>query len=156
MAADDTATLWEEVDILEATIDDMNPQWFHFLRERLFSAGALDMEVTATMMKKERVGHALKVLCPPHCSSMLVELIFQHTTTLGLRCRREKRAVLQRDFVSVETAYGAIAIKRAFWKDKVINVQPEYEDCVQQARHHATSLKEVYQAALVEYYKIFS
>ncbi|KAB2953915.1 LarC family nickel insertion protein [Heliorestis acidaminivorans] len=145
-------TTWEEIYVIEATIDDMNPQWFRFLRKKLFSAGALDVQLTSTMMKKERVGQSLKILVPLEQRDKLVSLIFQHSTTIGLRCRREKRIVLKRDFFIVDTPYGPIAMKRAFWQGEVINVQPEYDDCVKAAHSCDVSIKEVYQRALSAYY----
>ncbi|MBC9785823.1 nickel pincer cofactor biosynthesis protein LarC [Heliobacterium chlorum] len=141
----------DRVEVLETTIDDMNPQWIAPLMDKLFEAGALDVQVSSVMMKKGRLGQHLTVLCPPERRTALMETLFTHSTTLGVRCRREQRFCLSRDWVTVITQYGDIRIKRGKIGEQVINIQPEYEECLAAAKEHERSLKEIYQHALAEY-----
>lgn len=144
---------WEDIDVLETSVDDMNPQWISRLMSRLLSAGALDVQVTSTMMKKERLGHHLTILCSPTHRLPLMEILFAETTTLGIRCRREQRACLSRDWVKLGTCFGDIRIKRGFLGERIINIQPEYEDCLTAALEHKLPVKEIYQRVLTEYHK---
>ncbi|MDD2421785.1 MAG: nickel pincer cofactor biosynthesis protein LarC [Heliobacteriaceae bacterium] len=139
---------WETIAVLEATVDDMNPQWFAPLTEQLFAAGALDVRITATLMKKGRPGHHLTVLCPPVRQAAVLATLFAGSTTLGIRCHREARAVLRREVFTIPTRYGPIQVKRGIAGNKVLNLQPEYEDCLRAAREHNIPVKTIYQHVL--------
>ncbi|MCX5800271.1 MAG: nickel pincer cofactor biosynthesis protein LarC [Candidatus Eisenbacteria bacterium] len=133
------------VQVLETTIDDMNPQLYEFLRERLLELGALDVFLTAVHMKKGRPGVLVTVLCEPGLSTKLGEEILRQTTTLGLRLSTQTRMELARDVEEVSTAYGTIRMKvPAAYPDRA---SPEYDDCYRAARTHGVPLIAVHEAA---------
>jgi uncharacterized protein (DUF111 family) len=104
-------------------------------------------------MKKNRPGLLVTVLCAPESSDALAELLFEQTTTIGLRIYEARRKVLEREFVSVETPYGEVRGKVAKREGKVLNVAPEYEDCQRLAAEKSVPLKEVILAAHLAYMK---
>jgi pyridinium-3,5-bisthiocarboxylic acid mononucleotide nickel chelatase len=133
------------VQVLETTIDDMNPQVYEFLREKLFEMGALDVFLTAVQMKKGRPGILVTVLCEPGFSTKLGEEILTQTTTLGLRISTQTRMELAREIQEVSTAYGPIRIKfPAAFPERG---HPEYDDCHKAARACGVPLIAVYEAA---------
>jgi hypothetical protein len=103
-------------------------------------------------MKKGRLGTLLTVLARPEDAPALEALLFRETTTLGVRRRSEQRTILDRSFVTVETAYGKIRVKVAGRDNATLNAMPEYEDCRRAAREHAVPLKSVMEAAMVVYF----
>ncbi len=140
--------------VIEANIDDLNPQVFGHLMEKLLAAGALDLFYTPVQMKKNRPGVLVTLLCQPQDRERMTEIIFRETTTLGLRYRNEQREILRREFVTVETEYGPIRIKVARSKDgRVMNHSPEFEDCRAAAEQHQVGLREVQLAAFRAYLK---
>jgi uncharacterized protein (TIGR00299 family) protein len=141
----------EEIAILEANVDDMTPQVFGYVMERLLVAGALDVFGTAVQMKKNRPGVLLTVLCRPENAAQLQYLIFAETTTLGVRMRQETRAVLARRHVSVHTKWGEVRMKLANLNGSVSNYAPEYEDCRRIAEQEHVPLKAVMQEAIRVY-----
>ncbi len=144
--ADDTPAT---VTVIEANIDDLSAQVFGHLMERALGAGALDLFYTPVQMKKNRPGVLLTLLCAPPDRERMTELIFRETTTLGVRYRHEQREILQREFVSVETRFGAVRIKLARARDgRVLNVSAEFEACRAAAEQHQVALREVQLAAL--------
>jgi len=145
------STPTEEITILEANIDDMNPQVFGYVMERALEQGALDAFGTAVQMKKNRPGMLLTVLCRPEDSQKLQKLIFAETTTLGVRIRREARAVLTRRHVNVQTRWGAVRMKLAGLNGDISNYAPEYEDCRRIAEAQHVPLKTVMQEAVKIY-----
>jgi len=144
--AEETAT--DQVAVLEADIDDMNPEFFGRCFERLREAGALDYFVTPVVMKKGRPGHLLTVLAPPERASIVAGVIFEETTTIGVRLRHQQRLCLPRRMLAVQTAYGEIRIKVAYRGERVVQFAPEYEDCLAAAKEHSTPVKQVYAAAV--------
>lgn len=142
----------EEIMVLEANLDDMNPQVFGYVMERALAAGALDVFATPVQMKKNRPATLLTVLCRPEQGAQLRELIFRETTTLGMRERREARTTLERRHVSVRTKWGEVRMKLANLNGSgVINYAPEYEDCRRIAEQHKVPLKTVMQEAIRAY-----
>jgi hypothetical protein len=150
------AALQETIVTLETQIDDLNPQAMGYLFERLFAVGALDVFTQAIGMKKSRPGILLTVICPPHQTAACEQVIFQETTTLGIRQAHQSRSALQRDWQLVHTPYGAIAVKVARLADRIVNVQPEYEDCAAIARQHHLPWREVHQLALQTWQQRYS
>ncbi|MHB1461427.1 MAG: nickel pincer cofactor biosynthesis protein LarC [Armatimonadota bacterium] len=142
-----------EVTVLEANIDDLNPQVYEVVMERLFTAGALDVYMTPIQMKKSRPATLLSVICAPSDIDKLSEIIFTETSTLGIRIDQRERLCLQREIVTVGTKYGAVRLKLAKRSGEVVNVQPEYEDCKSAATSHGVPVKLVQALALAEYYK---
>jgi uncharacterized protein (TIGR00299 family) protein len=144
----------ETVTVLEANLDDMNPQVFGYLMHRLLDAGALDAFSTAVQMKKNRPGTLLTVLAKPANADELSQIIFAETTTLGVRRRDESREVLARKFVTVSTRFGDVRMKLASLNGSVSHYAPEYEDCRRIAAEQRVPLKVVMQEAVQEYLKI--
>src|ERR1700688_45210 len=140
-------TASDMITVLEANIDDLNPQVFGYVMDRLFDEGALDAFGVPVQMKKNRPGTLLTVLCKPDDASKLTRLIFVETTTLGVRRREESRRTLARRWENVETQWGAVRIKIASMNGTVTNYAPEYEDCRQIAREHHVPLKLVMREA---------
>src|SRR6516164_6740385 len=135
------------VTVIEANVDDMSPQLYGYLVERALDAGALDITCTSIQMKKNRPGLEISVLCAPERAEALAELLFEETTTIGLRIHEVGRRVLEREMVNVETPYGTVRVKIAKRAGKVINVAPEYEDCQRLAVEKSVPLKDVILAA---------
>jgi pyridinium-3,5-bisthiocarboxylic acid mononucleotide nickel chelatase len=137
--------------VLEANLDDLNPQVFGYVMDRLFEEGALDAFGVPVQMKKSRPGTLLTVLCKPEDAGKLTQLIFSETTTLGVRRREEARQTLARRWEKVQTAWGEVRIKIASMNGTVTNYAPEYEDCRQLAARHKVPLKTVMQEAARAY-----
>lgn len=137
----------ETLTLLEANIDDLNPEFYGHLMERLFAAGALDVYLTPVQMKKNRPGVLLSVACRPAQAEALAALVFAETTTIGLRRQEVQRWALARERVEVETPYGSVGAKVARLGGKVMSASPEYEDCHRLALERGVPLKEVYAAA---------
>jgi len=144
-------TASETVTVLEANLDDLNPQVFGYVMDRLLEEGALDVFGMPVQMKKNRPGTLLTVLCRPEDASKLTQLIFTETTTLGVRRRDEVRQTLARRWENVRTQWGEVRIKIASMNGTVTNYAPEYEDCRRIATEHHVPLKTVMQEAAREY-----
>jgi pyridinium-3,5-bisthiocarboxylic acid mononucleotide nickel chelatase len=144
-------TASETITVLEANLDDLNPQVFGYVMDRLLEEGALDAFGMPVQMKKNRPGTLLTVLCKPEDAAKLTHLIFTETTTLGVRRRDEVRQTLARRWESVRTQWGEVRIKIASMNGTVTNYAPEYEDCRRIASEHHVPLKTVMQEASREY-----
>jgi uncharacterized protein (TIGR00299 family) protein len=144
-------TLQETISVLEANLDDMNPQVFGYVMDRLLEEGALDVFGLPVQMKKNRPGMLLTVLCRREDAPKLTDLIFQETTTLGVREREENRRVLARKWIMVGTRWGNIRLKVASMNGTVTNYAPEYEDCRKIAAENRVPLKSVMQEAMQAY-----
>lgn len=142
LAADDDPAR-DTITVIETNIDDMNPQFYESVFEKLFANGALDVFMTNIMMKKSRPAIQLTVLCTPEKEPQLTQLIFEETTTIGLRIRQEARRKLQREVREIETEFGKIKFKVSLLDGKILNHSPEYEDCKKIAQEHGLSVKEV-------------
>jgi len=132
----------ETLVVLETNIDDMNPQQYEHVMERLFEAGALDVNLAPLQMKKNRPATLLSVLCRPQTADLALEIILRETTTLGVRRYPVERFSLPRSIEITETSYGPIRVKRAEWGD-IRRIVPEYEDCKRAAREHHVPLEQV-------------
>jgi uncharacterized protein (TIGR00299 family) protein len=141
----------ETISVFEANLDDLNPQVFGYVMDRLLEEGALDAFGVPVQMKKNRPGMLLTVLCKPEDAARLTHLIFTETTTLGVRRREEKRQVLARKWISVPTRWGEVRLKIASMNGTVTNYAPEYEDCRRIAAEHHVPLKQVMQEAVQGY-----
>jgi uncharacterized protein (TIGR00299 family) protein len=147
-AAPAGATVQEEIVVLEANLDDLNPQVIGYTAERLLSAGALDVFTTAVQMKKGRPGTLLTLLARPENESELRDIIFAETSTLGVRSRREGRCALGRRHEAVGTRWGEVRIKIASMNGVESQAAPEYEDCRRIAADRHLPLKTVIEEAL--------
>jgi hypothetical protein len=141
----------EVVSVIEANVDDMSPQLYGFFVDQALAGGALDVTCTPIQMKKNRPGVLVSVLCTPETSDALAKMLFEQTTTIGVRIYEARRKVLERELLSVETPYGAVKIKVARCNGKVLNVAPEYEDCQRLAKENGVPLKQVIIAAQASY-----
>jgi uncharacterized protein (TIGR00299 family) protein len=144
-------TASETLAVLEANLDDLNPQVFGYVMDRLLEEGALDAFGIPVQMKKNRPGTLLTVLCKPEDASKLTHLIFIETTTLGVRRRDEVRQTLARRWEKVRTEWGEVRIKIASMNGTITNYAPEYEDCRRIAAEHHVPLKTVIQEATRAY-----
>jgi hypothetical protein len=144
-------TASETITVLEANLDDLNPQVFGYVMDRLLEEGALDAFGMPVQMKKSRPGTLLTVLCKPEDANKLAQLIFTETTTLGVRRRDEMRQTLARWWQKVDTAWGEVRIKVASMNGTVTNYAPEYEDCRRIAAEHHVPLKQVMGEAVEAY-----
>jgi uncharacterized protein (DUF111 family) len=141
----------EGIWVLEADVDDMNPEILPYLNQLLLKEGALDAALIPIQMKKGRPGFTIRVLCADAQRERLAKLIQQESTTLGVRMHRVERVTLPREEREVKTKYGPIKVKVAFNREgKVINLMPEYESCRQAAEKQKVPLKEVYQEAITK------
>lgn len=137
-----------EIAVLEANVDDMNPEFYGYLVERALALGALDIFSCPVQMKKNRPGLWITVLAPLAETDRLTALLLAETTTLGVRAHRAQRTVLERELIPVETRYGVIRVKSGGGD---ANAAPEYEDCREAALRAGVPLKRVYQEALRVY-----
>jgi pyridinium-3,5-bisthiocarboxylic acid mononucleotide nickel chelatase len=144
-------TASETITVIEANLDDLNPQVFGYVMDRLLEEGALDAFGIPVQMKKNRPGTLLTVLCKPEDANKLTQLLFSETTTLGIRRRDEMRLTLARRWESVDTPWGEVRIKIASMNGTVTNYAPEYEDCRRIAAEHHVALKTVIQEAARAY-----
>jgi uncharacterized protein (TIGR00299 family) protein len=142
---------FDEIEVIEANIDDTTPQNFAYVTDRLIAAGALDVSTSPILMKKGRSGQLLQVLAPINRVDDLCRIVFEETTTIGLRRYTARRTALERELVEVTTPYGSIQVKVSKLDGRVVNFVPEYEDCARIAREHKVALKEVQSLAVKEY-----
>lgn len=136
------------LNLLETNIDDMNPEFYGHVLEGLFSLGVLDANLTPVQMKKNRPGVMLQVLVEPALQSLVLDLIFRETTTLGVRVQDVKRVELSRKIEVLETPYGPCQVKRVFLPDGTQRLIPEYETCRRLAKAHRRPVREVYEEVL--------
>jgi len=141
----------EEISIIEANLDDMNPQIYGYFLEKALGAGALDVYTTPVQMKKNRPGTLVTVLCKPEDTNALMSLIFAETTTLGARTYRAQRRVLPREWVKVATEFGDVRIKVSRMNGSVLHVAPEFEDCRRVAEEKNVPLQRVIAEAIRKY-----
>lgn len=142
----------DRVTVIECEIDDMNPQIFGVVMERLYAAGALEVFYIPVQMKKNRPGTLLTVVAPPVLLATMTDVIFRETTTIGLRHHEVERECLERAIVAVETPVGTVRFKVASRDGHVLNATPEFEDCATIARAKNLPVKEV-QAIAVKAYR---
>jgi len=154
LAADESGVGGDTVVLLEANIDDMNPEVCSYAAERLLESGALDVFLAPVVMKRGRPGQLLSVLCRPEDSQRLAGILFRETTTLGVRFSHHRRLCLRREMRTVETPFGPIAVKTAFLGGELVQASPEFRDCEGAARRLGVPLKEVYAAATAAFREV--
>ena len=148
---DDAGGRLQRVVVIESEIDDMNPQIFGVLMDRLQAAGALDVFYAPIQMKKNRPGTLVSVVALPADREALTALLFRETTTIGVRFREMDRERLDREQVTVETPLGPVRFKVAVRGGDVVNASPEFDDCLQLAARHDLSVKAVQAIATKAY-----
>ncbi|OGP77659.1 MAG: TIGR00299 family protein [Deltaproteobacteria bacterium RBG_16_49_23] len=137
----------EKVMVVETNIDDMNPQFYDYVMERLFGMEVQEVFLTPILMKKNRPATLLTTICPGEKLSSVIDFLISETTTLGLRWREEERSCADREILSLRTRYGKLRFKLAKWEGKMANLSPEYEDCKRLALNQGISIKEVFEEA---------
>ncbi|MFQ5721726.1 MAG: nickel pincer cofactor biosynthesis protein LarC [Candidatus Aminicenantales bacterium] len=140
----------KKVYLIEASIDDSNPQMLGAFLDTALNLGALDVFLTPVVMKKNRLATKLTVLAEIDKIDNLIEAVFKETSTIGVRYFPLERRVLDRELNQVTVLGEKIALKTAYYEGKEINVQPEFSDCLKVAKKYNLPLKEVFQRALKE------
>lgn len=143
--ANETAT--ETITVIEANIDDMNPELFSALMSDVLANGARDVFLTPILGKKGRPAHLITVLVDEALVSPVADTLLLGSSTLGLRMRREDRLVLEREYKNVNTPWGVVNIKIGSHKGTVSTTAPEHDTCVQVAHEAGVTTREVYESA---------
>jgi pyridinium-3,5-bisthiocarboxylic acid mononucleotide nickel chelatase len=133
----------ETVIQLETTVDDMSPQLYEPLMDRLLGAGALDVFLTPVIMKRSRPGVVLTALCPPERLGELARVLFEESSTIGVRWSERRRARLEREIRPVHTAYGVVSCKVSSLDGRVLTVTPEFAEVARIAREKSLPVREV-------------
>lgn len=133
----------ESIYVLETNIDDMNPQFYDHVIERLYGAGALEVFLTGIQMKKNRPGIKLTVLAASGDKDRLLKVVFTETTSIGVRIRQESREILEREVKAIDTPYGPVNAKVSFYEGQPVNTKIEYDDLKRLAEKHGKSIKQI-------------
>ena len=149
--AEDGSAECEDVTLLETNIDDMSPQVYEVVMDRLFASGALDVYLTPIQMKKNRPAVLVSVVCAPEDVAKMAGILFEETSTIGIRTDNRRRICLPREIVTVNTKFGPIGVKVARRAGEVINIQPEHDDCKAAAAAHGVPVKLVRDAAVAAF-----
>jgi len=147
-SAQSASSAFHSLVVIETNIDDMNPELYEPVRERLFGAGALDVWTTAIGMKKGRPGTLLSVLGAAEKESALARIVLRETTTLGVRVYPVTRHIAEREFWTVETVYGPVQVKVKILDGEAVGAKPEFDDCKRLADAAGVPVRMVYEAAL--------
>jgi len=137
----------ERAAVIETNIDDMNPQLYDYLIQKMLDMGALDVFLAPIQMKKNRPGTLVSVICQVEAVEKFAEFLLQETTTIGLRWRVDHRLKADRSMRTVETRYGPVRFKVAHLGDQTVNISPEYEDCKRLALEKSLALRDVMEEA---------
>jgi len=143
----DPAAAATRVSVLACEIDDMNPQIFGAVMDRLYAAGALEVFYQPVQMKKNRPGTLMTVVSAPDKRDLLADVMFRETTTIGVRYQEMSRLCLDREVVPIATIYGVVRFKVARKDGEVLNAQPEFDDVARAAAEHGVPIKMVQAAA---------
>jgi len=130
--------------MFECNIDDSNPEILEYIMDKLFAAGADDVFITPIIMKKSRNASKLSVLCNESIRNIISEILIRETSTFGFRSYPVDKTELKRDFIELETKYGKVSIKRAYYEDRIIKHKAEFEDCARLARENDIPIRDVY------------
>ncbi len=133
----------DNVFVMETNIDDMNPQFYDHVTERLYGEGALEVFLTGIQMKKNRPGTKLTILAAPAHKDRLLQVIFRETTSIGVRIRQESRKILERQIRIVDTPYGPVKAKISYYGDQPVNTKIEYDDLKKLAAENGKSIKQI-------------
>ncbi|NOR75333.1 MAG: nickel pincer cofactor biosynthesis protein LarC [Draconibacterium sp.] len=133
----------EEAIVLESNIDDMNPEHYNFILELLFKAGASDAWLVPIIMKKSRPANTLSILCKKELVEKMKEIVFTHSTSIGIREYGVKKNMLRREESVIKTTYGSVRIKYSFFNGKIVRSKSELEDCKALAEKHNISITEI-------------
>jgi hypothetical protein len=133
--------------VLETNVDDLNPELYAYVLERLFAAGAQDAWLTPIVMKKGRPAVTISVLASPSREEAIRQVLFRETGTLGIRSSVVDKQALEREWVEVATRNGSVRVKIGRLEGNTVTVAPEFEDCVKVAREAGVPAREVYEEA---------
>lgn len=136
---------YDQALLIEINVDDMNPEIYPHVIEKLLEIGAMDAYLIPIIMKKGRPGVLLSVLCAPEQKDLILDIIYRETSTLGARMLHVDRTKLPRKEITVQTEYGVIKGKEARWGNQIRRT-PEFEDCRRIAKDRSVPLQEVYKA----------
>ena len=139
----------QQVEVIETSLDDWNPEGFPYLCTTLLESNALDVNLAPIQMKKGRPGFRLTVICRPSDAPLLKDIIFNETSAIGLRFRTEQRLTLPREIISVETRWGPVQAKQVVTPSG-IKIYPEYESCKETAQRHKVPLAQVYHEVTIK------
>lgn len=138
----------DSIEIIETNVDDMSPEIYGYVMDKLFEHGALDVFFVPILMKKSRPAIQINVLCPSNIRDLLIKVLLTETTTFGVRFYDADRVILNRDYVEINTEWGPVRAKRGYLNGDLIKTVPEYEDCKHLAEQNNVSLQAVFQDAL--------
>jgi len=141
---DDRETETEPSFIIECNIDDMNPEFYDYIIDSLFSAGARDVYITPIIMKKSRPAVKLSVLCSTDAEERINEVLFSETSTIGVRKYKVDKTMLERKIETLVTQYGEVRVKSVFFQGTWFKSKPEYDDCIKIARDKKIPVSRVY------------
>jgi len=137
----------DEALLIETNIDDMNPEFYNYIMDKLFSQGALDVFLTPIQMKKNRPAQMFSIIVYEQNLKEILKVLFSESTTLGVRIKEVKRLKLTQQNFIAETKYGKIKVKVGIFREDIKTIAPEYQDCQKIAQQHQVPLKEVYEEA---------
>lgn len=147
---DELGYIKDEAQVIECNIDDMNPERYQYIIDKLLQIGALDVYLTPIIMKKGRPAVKLSVLYKDKVEEKIRNVIFTETTTLGFKKYKVKRNILNRNFTKVVTKYGEVNVKNAYYKGEKIKSKIEYEDCKKLAIKNKISIDEIYKEVIAQ------
>ncbi len=130
--------------VVECNIDDMNPEIYADVMDRLFESGADDVSITPIIMKKARPASKLSALCRPDVADEVTRVILSSTTSLGVRRYPVAKTTLEREFTKIQTRYGEVTLKTAILDGRKLRSKPEFEDCMRLAREHKIPVQKIY------------
>ena len=133
--------------LISTNIDDMNPEFYDYVMERLFGEGAHDVWLTPIQMKKTRPGTTINVLCSPSAATALKRVLLEETSTFGLRTSNVMKKAIERELIEVETPWGNVGVKVGREGTHITNISPEFSDCARIAGEQGIPIKEVFRKA---------
>lgn len=140
----------EEALLLECNVDDMNPEHYDFLMEKLFAAGASDAWLVPIIMKKSRPAQTVSVLCHPDLASSMRDILFRHSASIGIRELRLQKSMLRREETIVKTSFGDVRVKQSYYQGKIVRSKPEYDDCSRLASEHKVAVTDIEKAVILK------
>ncbi|HBE41477.1 MAG TPA: nickel pincer cofactor biosynthesis protein LarC, partial [Bacteroidales bacterium] len=140
--------------LIQCNIDDMNPEFYDHISEKLFKSGAADVFISNIIMKKGRPGNVLNIICEKGNEDILKEIIFTESTSVGVRTFPFRKDTLIRKIEQTDTTYGKVTVKRSFYNGREVSCKPEYSECKRIAEERGIPVKEVYNNIMASIVKI--